>query len=78
MQNKNILISGASSAGPALAYWLRRHGFNTTVVERAPALREGGYAVDLPGSAHLGVLECMGILDEVRRSQTRIGDDLRR
>ena len=27
MENQNILISGASVAGPALAYWLRRHGF---------------------------------------------------
>ena len=32
-----ILISGASIAGPVLAYWLTRHGFNVTVVERAPA-----------------------------------------
>ena len=24
---KTVLISGASVAGPALAYWLRRHGF---------------------------------------------------
>jgi hypothetical protein len=27
MNNQNILISGASVAGPALAYWLRRRGF---------------------------------------------------
>jgi hypothetical protein len=25
--NKNILISGASIAGPTLAYWLKRYGF---------------------------------------------------
>ena len=73
MQSKNVLISGASIAGPALAYWLRRHGFNPTVVERAPTLRQGGYAVDFRGAAHLGVLERMGILDEVRRLQTRMG-----
>lgn len=41
-----VLISGASIAGPALAFWLRRYGFQPTVVERAPALRDGGYAVD--------------------------------
>src|SRR3954452_10142254 len=73
VQNRNILISGASIAGPALAYWLRRHGFNPTVIERAPALREGGYAVDFRGTAHLTVLERMGILDEVRRQQTHMG-----
>ena len=49
MDNRRILISGASVAGPALAYWLRRHGFRPTVVERAPQLRGGGYAVDFRG-----------------------------
>jgi len=43
-----ILVSGASIAGPVLAYWLTRHGFDVTVVERAPTLRKtGGHAVDL-------------------------------
>lgn len=57
-----ILISGASIAGPVLAYWLNRYGFNVTVVERTPALRKtGGHAVDLfrPAmeiSAKMGVL----------------------
>jgi 2-polyprenyl-6-methoxyphenol hydroxylase-like FAD-dependent oxidoreductase len=57
-----ILISGASIAGPVLAYWLNRYGFEATVVERAPTLRKtGGHAVDLfrPSmeiSAKMGVL----------------------
>jgi hypothetical protein len=46
-KNSTILISGASIAGPALAYWLKHYGFNPTVIERAPQLREGGYPVDL-------------------------------
>ena len=37
-----ILISGASISGPVLAYWLTRHGFDVTVVERAPTLRKTG------------------------------------
>jgi 2-polyprenyl-6-methoxyphenol hydroxylase-like FAD-dependent oxidoreductase len=37
-QNRTVLISGASIAGPALAYWLHRYGFTPTVVERAPEL----------------------------------------
>jgi 2-polyprenyl-6-methoxyphenol hydroxylase-like FAD-dependent oxidoreductase len=73
MQNRNILISGASIAGPALAYWLHRRGFHPTVVERAPALRDGGYAVDLRGAA-LRVVERMGILADVRRQSTQMGD----
>jgi 2-polyprenyl-6-methoxyphenol hydroxylase-like FAD-dependent oxidoreductase len=65
----NILISGASIAGPALAFWLRRHGFTVTVVERAPALRPGGYAVDVRGPA-LDVLARMGLREVVRPLET--------
>ncbi len=68
--NKNVLISGASIAGPSLAYWLGRHGFHPTVVELAPALRRGGQAVDFRGDTHLTVLERMGLLPELRRIQT--------
>src|SRR3954447_12134980 len=65
-----VLISGASIAGPALAYWLGRYGFQPTVVEVAPALRSGGNAVDFRGPLHLGVLAAMGVLDELRAVQT--------
>jgi len=47
-----VLVSGASIAGPVVAYWLTRQGFDVTVVERAPALRKtGGHAIDLFGPA---------------------------
>ena len=74
LKNSDILISGASIAGPALAYGLRRYGFNPTVVERAPALRGGGFGVDFRGETHLSVLKRMGILEEVRRLQTNMGE----
>jgi 2-polyprenyl-6-methoxyphenol hydroxylase-like FAD-dependent oxidoreductase len=70
MRNLKVLISGASIAGPALAYWLHRYGCDVTVVERTPTLRAGGQAVDFKGATHRTVLERMGILDEVRRRQT--------
>ncbi|MFC9435509.1 FAD-dependent monooxygenase [Nocardia sp. NPDC057030] len=73
MKNTNILISGAGVAGPALAYWLRRHGFTPTVVERAATPRPGGYAVDFRGEA-MTVLDRMGILDEIRKYSTMIRD----
>ncbi|NUW35064.1 FAD-dependent monooxygenase [Nonomuraea sp. SMC257] len=73
MKNRTVLISGSSIAGPALAYWLHRHGFVPTIVERAPALRDGGYAVDFRGEAHLTVLRRMGILDAVERAKTGMG-----
>jgi 2-polyprenyl-6-methoxyphenol hydroxylase-like FAD-dependent oxidoreductase len=72
MKNKTVLISGASIAGPALAFWLHRYGFEPTIVERSPALRPGGYAVDFRG-ASVRVLEKMGLLAAVQERQTRIG-----
>ncbi|HEY0816403.1 MAG TPA: FAD-dependent monooxygenase [Pseudonocardia sp.] len=61
----DILISGAGIAGPALAYWLQAAGHDVTVVERAPAKRPGGQAVDLRGAGRT-VVERMGLLDRVR------------
>ncbi|MGG4345202.1 FAD-dependent monooxygenase [Paenibacillus lautus] len=68
---RRILISGASIAGPALAYWLNRYGFHVTIVERAPALRRGGFGVDIRGAA-ITVLERMGILHHVRAADTQM------
>ncbi|GAB7052287.1 FAD-dependent monooxygenase [Catenuloplanes indicus] len=75
-----VLISGASIAGPAVAYWLARSGFEVTVVEKAGALRGGGYPIDIRGSA-LEVARRMGILPRLReahvdvRRLTFFGDD---
>ncbi len=65
MVNRTVLISGAGIGGPALAFWLRRHGFAPTVVEVAPAPRPGGHAVDLRGAGR-EVVSRMGLLDAVR------------
>jgi 2-polyprenyl-6-methoxyphenol hydroxylase-like FAD-dependent oxidoreductase len=69
MRDRTVLISGASIAGPALAYWLDRHGFDVTVVERAPAMRPGGQAIDVRGPA-LDVADRMGILTAIRDRRT--------
>jgi 2-polyprenyl-6-methoxyphenol hydroxylase-like FAD-dependent oxidoreductase len=69
--NKTVLISGASIAGPVLAYWLQRYGFRPTIVERAPRLREGGNGVDVRGQA-LEVAERMGLLDAIRTAATDV------
>lgn len=71
----SVLISGASAAGPNLAYWLHRFGFNVTVVERAPTLRAGGYAIDLRGVA-VHVAERMGILADARKASTDLREIL--
>ncbi|MEV6774010.1 FAD-dependent monooxygenase [Nocardia sp. NPDC051030] len=64
----SILISGASIAGLTLAHWLGRYGFEVTVVERAPAPRPGGQAVDLRGVAK-EVAERMGVLPAIERAR---------
>lgn len=45
----SVLISGIGIAGPALAYWLRRHGYRPTLIEHAPLPRTGGYVIDFWG-----------------------------
>lgn len=65
----NILITGASIAGPAAAFWLRRDGHTVTVVERAGALRTEGYAVDIRGVA-VDVVERMGLREALRPFET--------
>src|SRR5687767_3055646 len=56
-----VLVVGAGIAGPTLAYWLRAGGHEPTLVERAPALRRGGYVIDFWG-AGFDVAERMGIV----------------
>ena len=65
MTTRNVLISGGGIAGPALASWLARRGIAVTIVERAPAPRPGGQAVDLRGAART-VADRMGVLGDVR------------
>ncbi|RLL65952.1 FAD-dependent monooxygenase [Streptomyces sp. Z26] len=64
---RRVLVSGASIAGPAVAYWLDRFGFEVTVVEKAAALRGGGYPVDVRGIART-VVERMGLLPRLREA----------
>ncbi|WP_378733829.1 FAD-dependent monooxygenase [Nocardia brasiliensis] len=74
MRNQSVLVSGASVAGPALAYWLHHYGFDVTVVERAPRLRPGGQAIDFKGRTQLTVLERMGIRDDIEQRRTGTTD----
>ncbi|MFI5952963.1 FAD-dependent monooxygenase [Cryptosporangium sp. NPDC051539] len=61
----SVLISGASIAGPALAYWLRRYGYDVTIVEKSGSLRGGGYPIDVRGTA-LDVVGRMGLSPALR------------
>src|SRR6202140_2164587 len=72
-KNSPILISGASIAGPTLAYWLKRYGITPTVIERAPHLREGGYPVDVRNEA-VQVAKLMGIWSRLQQEKTNFGE----
>ncbi|WP_163510261.1 FAD-dependent monooxygenase [Fodinicola acaciae] len=67
---RTVLISGAGIAGSTLAYWLARHGFRPTVVERAAGLRSSGNPVDVHGPA-TEIARRMGILPRLREAATR-------
>src|SRR5215813_4465990 len=69
--NPTVLISGAGVAGPTAAYWLARHGFRPTVVERAAGLRSSGSPVDVRGPA-VQVAERMGVTQRLRRAGTAV------
>lgn len=73
MENKNILISGAGIAGTALAFWLKKFGFNPAIVEVAPRLREGGYAIDFWG-AGFDVAEKMEILPGLSKVDLKLSE----
>jgi 2-polyprenyl-6-methoxyphenol hydroxylase-like FAD-dependent oxidoreductase len=64
---KSILISGAGIAGPTLAYWLLRRGFEPVLLERAPRFREGGYVIDFWGIGY-DVAERMGLIPRLREA----------
>ncbi|MFM9380990.1 FAD-dependent monooxygenase [Pseudomonas sp. UV AK001] len=70
MNPKKVLVTGASIAGPALAYWLSRQGMDVTVVERAPAFRDGGQTIDVRGAGR-EVVRRMGLEDLIRANTTQ-------
>ncbi len=73
MNNKNLLISGAGIAGVTLAFWLKKFGFNPTIIEISPTLREGGYAIDFMG-AGFDVAEKMSIISDLEKADLNISN----
>ena len=61
-----ILIVGAGIAGPTLAWWLHRYGFQPTIVERSPVLRSGGYIIDFWGAGY-EIAGRMGLLSQLQK-----------
>jgi len=69
IKNNKVLITGASIAGPTLAYWLQRYGFDVTLLEKAPALRLGGQNIDVKGPAKT-IAARMGLEEKIRAANT--------
>ena len=61
----SALVSGASFAGLATAYWLVNLGYRVKLIEVASGLRKGGTPVDIEGET-IGILARMGMIDAVR------------
>lgn len=70
MTTRSALISGASIAGPVLAFWLSVAGWDVTVVERAERLRSTGYPVDVRGTA-IEVVRRMGLYEQISAERYR-------
>lgn len=71
MRDRTILISGIGIAGPTLAYWLGKCGYNVTLVEQATRLRTGGYVIDFWGLG-FDIAERMGLLPTLQRDEYRV------
>lgn len=66
-----ILVSGAGIAGLTSAFWLSHYGFNVTVIERAPQIRDEGYMIDFYGEG-VQIAKAMGILDKLYALSTNL------
>ena len=73
IKNRKILVSGAGIAGPTLAYWLLRWGFEPTLIDRAPSPRPGGYMIDFWGLGY-DVAERMDLLPMLLSDGYRIDE----
>ncbi|KAI9664646.1 MAG: hypothetical protein M1821_006092 [Bathelium mastoideum] len=69
----SVLVAGGGVAGPCFAYWLTRAGLKPkpaiTVIERAPAPRTQGQAIDIRDAA-VTVMRKMGLEEAVRAHGT--------
>jgi 2-polyprenyl-6-methoxyphenol hydroxylase-like FAD-dependent oxidoreductase len=66
--SRNILISGASFAGLATAFWMKKAGFNVTVVEIAEGLKKGGTPVNIRNNT-VDIVKRMGLFDQIQSNR---------
>jgi 2-polyprenyl-6-methoxyphenol hydroxylase-like FAD-dependent oxidoreductase len=67
----NILVSGASFAGLATAFWMKRLGYKVTVVEIAESLKKGGTPVNIRENT-VDIVKRMGLFDQIESNRVRM------
>ena len=63
-----VLVSGASFAGLATAFWMKKLGYDVTVVEIGKGLKRGGTPVNIEGNT-VDIVKRMGLYDQIRSNQ---------
>jgi 2-polyprenyl-6-methoxyphenol hydroxylase-like FAD-dependent oxidoreductase len=71
MSGLQVLIVGASIAGPSTAYWLAKAGAKVTIIERFSHLRTGGQAVDIRTEGVSVMRKILGMKEQVQAHSTR-------
>ncbi|KAF4548434.1 FAD-binding domain-containing protein 39 [Elsinoe fawcettii] len=69
MSGRKVLVIGGGIAGPVLAYWLAKGGFNVTIIERSPKLFKSGQGIDVEGPAR-EIVRRMNLEDEIKKKTT--------
>jgi len=68
LQEKKVLVSGASFAGLSTAYWMNKLGYKVTVIEIANELRKGGTPVDIRENT-VDIVKNMEIFDQIESNR---------
>jgi 2-polyprenyl-6-methoxyphenol hydroxylase-like FAD-dependent oxidoreductase len=66
----NVVVSGASFAGLATAFWMNRLGYRVTVVEVGKGLKTGGSPVDIKEGT-VDIMKRMGLLERIQASSLK-------
>ena len=72
MSRLNVLVVGASIAGPTAAYWFAKAGACVTVIERFPNLRTSGQSIDIRTAGVTVMRKIPGMEAAVRAKTTEI------
>jgi 2-polyprenyl-6-methoxyphenol hydroxylase-like FAD-dependent oxidoreductase len=68
LQEKKVLVSGASFAGLSTAYWMNKAGYKVTVVEIAKELKLGGTPVNIEGNT-VDIVKRMGLFEQMKSNR---------